>query len=251
MASPRPRFGTLTMRSKARSSAACATTRKIGQRVADFQALVEARAADDAVVQAERDEAVFELAHLEGGAHQDRHVVELVAAGAASCSISSPTARASSSESQAAWTLTLSSSGSSRSVNSVLPSRPSLWAMRWRGGAEDVRGRAVVALQPDDGGAGKILLEAQDVVDLGAAPAIDRLVVVADAADVDCCVSLLPSPLEGRSRAPPARPLSFAFAPPSPFPTSPTNCRACGRCASSRSHMYCAVLVSWYSSTRM
>ena len=55
------------------------------------------------------------------------------------------------------------------------------------GGAEDMRGRAVVALQPDDGGARKILLEAQDVVDLGAAPAIDRLVVVADAADVDFC----------------------------------------------------------------
>jgi hypothetical protein len=53
-----------------------------------------------------------------------------------------------------------------------------------RGGAEDVFGRAVVALQLDDLGAGKILLEAQDVVDLGAAPAIDRLVVVADAADV-------------------------------------------------------------------
>ena len=45
-------------------------------------------------------------------------------------------------------------------------------------------GRAVVALEPDDLRAGKILLEAQDVVDLGAAPAIDRLVVVADAADV-------------------------------------------------------------------
>ena len=47
-------------------------------RVADFQPLVEARAADDAVVQAERDEAVLELAHLEGGAHQDRHVVQIV-----------------------------------------------------------------------------------------------------------------------------------------------------------------------------
>ncbi len=53
-----------------------------------------------------------------------------------------------------------------------------------RGGAEDVGGGAVVALEPDDLGAGKILLEAQDVVDLRAAPAIDRLVVVADAADV-------------------------------------------------------------------
>ena len=53
-----------------------------------------------------------------------------------------------------------------------------------RGGGEDVAGRAVIALQADDRRAGKIVLEAQDVVDLGAAPAVDRLVVVADAAEV-------------------------------------------------------------------
>ena len=53
-----------------------------------------------------------------------------------------------------------------------------------RGGGEDVAGGAVVALQPDHLGAGEVALEAQDVVDLGAAPAVDRLVVVADAADV-------------------------------------------------------------------
>jgi hypothetical protein len=97
--------------------------------VADFQPLVEARAADDAVVEPQRDEAFLELAHLERGAHQDRHVVEarpLICA----CSISSPMARASSSESQAAWTITRSCSGSDCSVNSVLPSRPSLWAIR-------------------------------------------------------------------------------------------------------------------------
>ncbi len=52
------------------------------------------------------------------------------------------------------------------------------------GGGEDVAGRAVVAFQPHDLGAGEVVIEAQDVVDLGAAPAIDRLVVVADAADV-------------------------------------------------------------------
>jgi hypothetical protein len=45
-------------------------------------------------------------------------------------------------------------------------------------------GGAVVALQPDHLGAGEVLLEAQDVVDFRAAPAIDRLVVIADAADV-------------------------------------------------------------------
>ena len=52
------------------------------------------------------------------------------------------------------------------------------------GGGQDVPRRAVVALEPDHRGAGEILVEAQDVVDLGAAPAVDRLVVVADAADV-------------------------------------------------------------------
>ena len=57
-----------------------------------------------------------------------------------------------------------------------------------------MRRRAVVALEPDHLGAGKILLEAQDVVDLGAAPAIDRLVVVADAADVAVALGQQPQP---------------------------------------------------------
>ena len=52
------------------------------------------------------------------------------------------------------------------------------------GSGEDVRRRAVVLLKPDDLGAGEILLEAKDVGDLGAAPGIDRLVVVADDAEV-------------------------------------------------------------------
>src|SRR4249920_1338911 len=68
-----------------------------------------------------------------------------------------------------------------------------------RGGGEDMAGRAVVALEPDYRGAGKIVLEAQDVVDLGAAPAVDRLVVVADAANV-FCPSGLPNSLSPRSR---------------------------------------------------
>src|SRR4029077_11708105 len=53
-----------------------------------------------------------------------------------------------------------------------------------RGGGEDMAGGAVIAFEPDHFGAGKIVLEAQDVVDLRAAPAVDRLIVVADAADV-------------------------------------------------------------------
>ena len=45
-------------------------------------------------------------------------------------------------------------------------------------------GRAIVALQPDHLRSGEVLLEAQDVADLRTAPAVDPLVVVADAGDV-------------------------------------------------------------------
>ena len=54
-----------------------------------------------------------------------------------------------------------------------------------RGRAQDIRRRAVVLFQPDHLCPGEVFLEAQDVVHLGAAPAIDRLVVIADAADVE------------------------------------------------------------------
>ena len=155
---------------------------EVGEGVADLGALVEAEAADDLVGQADGDEALFELAGLELGADEDGDVVELSRRGAACASISSPTRRASSGPSQTPMTWTFSPSPAS--VHSVLPRRPALWAMRPVGGGEDVRGRAVILLEPDDLRAGEVLFEAQDVGDLGAAPRIDRLVVVADAAEV-------------------------------------------------------------------
>src|SRR5690606_85882 len=63
-----------------------------------------------------------------------------------------------------------------------------------RGGGEDMRGGAVVLFQPDHRGAGEILFEPQDVSDLGPAPAVDRLVVVADAADVPVRLRQKPQP---------------------------------------------------------
>ena len=82
---------------------------EIGERVADFGALVEAEAADDPVGQADRDEAVLELAGLELRADQDRDVVERPPR--AGCdSISSPTRRASSGPSQTPMTRTFSPS---------------------------------------------------------------------------------------------------------------------------------------------
>src|SRR5262245_38217389 len=55
-------------------------------------------------------------------------------------------------------------------------------------------GRAVVALQPDDLTTGKILLEAQDVANLGAAPAVDRLIIVADAGQIAVSLREQPQP---------------------------------------------------------
>ena len=54
--------------------------------------------------------------------------------------------------------------------------------------------RAIVAFQPDHGRAGEVALKAQDVVDLGSAPAIDRLIVIADAADILTGLGQQPQP---------------------------------------------------------
>ena len=48
------------------------------------------------------------------------------------------------------------------------------------GGVEDGLGRAVVLLEQDRGGVGEVLLEVEDVADVGAAEGVDRLVGVAD-----------------------------------------------------------------------
>ena len=168
---------------------------QIGERVADFGALVEARAADHAIGQAERDEAVLEFAHLERGAHQDGDLVERMAAALQLLDLLAD---------GAGFLLGVPGAG-----HGDLLARHVVGAQRLaepafvvgdqvRGGGEDVAGRAVIALEPDHLGAGEVVLEAQDVVDLGAAPAIDRLVVVADAADVFSFAS--PACGRGRSR---------------------------------------------------
>ena len=61
-------------------------------------------------------------------------------------------------------------------------------------GGKDLRRRAVILLEPYDQRARKVALEFQDVADLGAAPAIDRLVVVADAAQVLVLLRQKPQP---------------------------------------------------------
>src|SRR3546814_20970039 len=50
------------------------------------------------------------------------------------------------------------------------------------------------ALQADHLGAGEIVLEAQDVADFAATPAVDRLIVIADAAEVLVALRQEPQP---------------------------------------------------------
>ena len=53
-----------------------------------------------------------------------------------------------------------------------------------RGGVENHLRRAVVALEPHDRRFGKVVLEVEDVLEVGAAPLVDRLVRVADDAQI-------------------------------------------------------------------
>ena len=163
----------------------------IGQRVANFLALVEARAADHAVGQAHGDEAFLELAGLEAGADQDGHLRQPMLVALQRLDLLADATRF----------LVAVPHAAHRDALAFLHLRPQrlsepalVMGDEVRGGGQDVRCRTVVALQPDDGGAGEILLEAQDVADLGAAPAVDRLVVVADAADVLRALGQQPQP---------------------------------------------------------
>src|SRR5688572_22111813 len=154
---------------------------QIRQRVADLRGLVKARAADHPIGQAEGDEAILELAHLERGADENGDLVQLLALALDLLDLLADRARlflripgAGDGHLLAIFVL-----GAQRLAEPALVVRDQVG----RGG-EDVAGGAVVALQANDLGAGKVVVEAQDVVHLGAAPAIDRLIVVADAADV-------------------------------------------------------------------
>ena len=154
---------------------------QIGERVAHLLALVEAQAAQHAIGQAQLDEALLELAGLEAGADQDRDLAQGRAAALQGLDLLADLARLLLAVPDAADADLVAhlAVGMQRLAEPAL-----VMGDQAGGGGEDMAGGAVVALQPDDPGAGKIALEAQDVADLRPAPAIDRLVVVADAAEI-------------------------------------------------------------------
>ena len=154
---------------------------EIGGCVPDLLALVEARAADHAIGEAKGDEAVLEGAHLEGSAHQDGDFAQGVALPLHLLDVLADEPRLFLVV-PAAFDLDLLAR---LAVGPERLAEPALVVGdEPRRRAENMPRRAVVALEPDDLGAGEVGLEAEDVVHLCAAPAIDRLVVVADAADI-------------------------------------------------------------------
>ena len=154
---------------------------EIGVGVADFHALVKARAADDAIGQAEIDKAVFEFAHLEGGAHEDGDLAQAVVLALELLDVLAD---------GAGFFLAIPHALDGNLLALVHLRPQGLAEAALIGGDEaggrlqDMRRRPVVLFEADDLGAGEIRFEFQDVVHLGAAPAIDRLVVIAHAANV-------------------------------------------------------------------
>ena len=154
--------------------------------VADLGALKEARPPHHRVGDGHQDEALLEGAHLEGGPDQDGHVavdegpfVALAPAGALDLLGHQPAlglAVPDAAHQDLGPALGLGPKG--------LAQPAPVGSNQARGRAQDVGRGAVVALQPDDLGAREVLFETQDVIHLGAPPAIDRLVVVAHAADI-------------------------------------------------------------------
>ena len=144
------------MRSKREVVGALRDDAEEGERVADFQAFVEARSADDAVVEADLDEALLEGARLERGPHQDRHVVQgvpvalqpldLLADGA--CLLFGV---------PGGMHVDLRVLGIGPVGEQRLAEPAFIVGDEMRGGAEDVRGGAIVALQADDVAPGKSL----------------------------------------------------------------------------------------------
>ena len=154
---------------------------EIGDGITDFLALVKAQTDNHPVGQADGDEPFLELAGLEPGAHQDRHIVERMPRRPETLDLIRDDAR---------LLLAIPDTLDDDRV-ALLAFGPESFAEpavilrdETRGGAQNMGGGAVILFEPHDARAGKIVLEAKDVADFGATPPVDGLVVIPHAADV-------------------------------------------------------------------
>src|SRR3984893_12769221 len=154
---------------------------QIGERVADLGALVESWPADHPVRQAKGDKPLLEFAHLERRADKNGNLVEGMALALNLLDLFA---------NHAGFFLRIPDPGDGWFLANFaigeesLAEPPLVVRDQARRDAEDMPGRAIITFQPDDFRTRKIGPEAQDVIDLGAAPAIDRLIVVADATEI-------------------------------------------------------------------
>ena len=164
---------------------------QIGEGVADLRALEEARSADDAIGRSGDDEAFLERPHLPRRAHQDGAFVIAPAILAPAGDVVADQPR---------FLLAIPDAAHLHEIARVrirpqrLAETAGIVGDHRARRSEDMRGRPIILLQPHNLRAGKILLEAQDVVDLRSAPAIDRLVVIPHAANIIVPLRQQPQP---------------------------------------------------------
>ena len=149
---------------------------KIGRDVADLGAVEEARAAHDLIGHTGTQEHVFEHAGLGVGAVEDRDVVV-----ARTAVVELLDLRA-----NPAALVTLVVRLIETDLVAVAPVGEEALGLATRvvrdhgvGCGEDMTGGAIVLLELDDARLGIVLLEGEDVLDVGTAPAVDGLVVIA------------------------------------------------------------------------
>ena len=151
---------------------------QVGQRVAHLAALVEAHPADDLVGQPDADEHLLEHPRLGVGAVEDRDV------GRPRGLVVGEPVDLLGDEPRLVVLVVGDVADDAGAVAGVGPQLLGLAALvvadHGVGGVEDGLGGAVVLLEQDRGGVGEVLLEVEDVADVGAAEGVDGLVGVAD-----------------------------------------------------------------------
>ncbi len=156
---------------------------QISHCIADFEAFIETRTTDNPVIEAERHEAIFKFAHLERCAHEDRHVVEQMALSLrlfdrfANCTgffLRIPSGVDFDFRIVGIWCF----------GEKCLTEASFIVRDQMSGCAKNMRCRAIVALKLDNHCAREILIEAENVIHFRTTPAIDRLIVVTNAAQV-------------------------------------------------------------------
>ena len=153
----------------------------VGDQILDLLALVELLAAVDAIRHAAAHERLFQHARLRVGAVQHGDLAGPVAVG-------DQLARHRGHERRLVALIQRVVQRDALALARLGPQRlllaPAVVGDDLVGRVEDVAGGAVVLLELDDLRLGEVLLKVEDVPDVRAAPAVDRLVVVADDAEV-------------------------------------------------------------------